>query len=117
MGSDNSNSRLIYSTDFGSACPDCGKPKKGCICRKIKKTTAPEASGAVRVRYESAGRKGKGVTLITGLHLSEEKFLELSKKLKQQLATGGTVKDFVIELQGDQREKVVQALRKLGYAA
>jgi translation initiation factor 1 len=117
MEANNSNSRLIYSTDFGSACPDCGKPKNNCICRKMKKTTAPETSGAVRLRYESVGRKGKGVTLITGLPLSEENLLELSKKLKQQLATGGTVKDFAIELQGDFREKAAQALRKSGYAA
>lgn len=117
MGTNNSNSRLIYSTDFGSACPDCGKPKNKCICRRIKKAALPEASGAVRLRYESAGRKGKGVTLIIGLPLSEEKLQELSKKLKQQLAVGGTVKDWTIELQGDQREKAAQALRKLGYAA
>lgn len=109
------NSRLIYSTDFGSACPDCGKPKNSCICRQMKRTTMPEASGAICVRYEVAGRKGKGVTLITGLALNEEKLLGLAKKLKQQLGTGGTVKDFAIELQGDHREKALQALHKLGY--
>ncbi len=75
----------------------------------------PEASGAVCVRYEVAGRKCKGVTLIAGLPLNEEKLLGLAKKLKQQLGTGGTVKDFTIELQGDQREKAAQALHKLGY--
>lgn len=76
----------------------------------------PEASDAIRVRYEVAGRKGKGVTLITGLALNEEKLLALAKKLKQQLGTGGTVKDFTIELQGDHREKALQALHKLGYS-
>lgn len=115
MKFNNSNSRLIYSTDFGSACPNCGKPKNNCICRQIKKKAVPETSGALHVSYEIAGRKGKGVTLITGLPLSEERLQELSKKLKQQLGTGGTIKDFAIELQGDHREKVLQALRKLGY--
>lgn len=113
--SNNSDSHLIYSTDFGSACLDCGKPKNSCICRQMKKKALPETNGAVRLRYETALRKGKGVTLIKGLPLSEEKLLELSKKLKQQLGIGGTVKDFTIELQGDHREKAAQILRKLGY--
>lgn len=106
---------IIYSTGVGSVCPDCGKPKKSCICRQIKKSIVPEASGAARIRYTTAGRKGKGVTLITGLPLSQEQLLGLAKKLKQQFGTGGAVKDFVIELQGDQREKTLAVLRKSGY--
>ncbi len=109
-------SRLIYSTDLGSVCPDCAKPKNNCICRQIKRRAVPETGGAVRIRYEIAGRKGKAVTLITGLPLSEERLLDLAKKLKQQFGTGGAVKHFVIELQGDQRKKTVCALRKLGYS-
>lgn len=116
MKFNNSDSYLIYSTDFGSACPDCGKSKNSCVCRQIEKKVCLKTSGAACVRYEAARRKGKGVTLIKGLPLSEEKLLELSKKLKQQLGTGGTVKDFTIELQGDHREKAIQTLRKLGYA-
>lgn len=106
---------IVYSTDFGSACPECGKPKKSCICREIKKKALPETSGSARIRYETAGRKGKGVTLITGLPLSREDLSDLARKLKQQFGTGGAVKDFIIELQGDQREKTDQALRKLGF--
>ncbi len=111
----NSNSRLVYSTDIGSICPDCGKPKKSCICRQMKRETVFKPNGAVCIRYETAGRKGKGMTLITGLPLSEDDLLAMAKKLKQQFAAGGAVKDFVIELQGDHREKAVLALRKLGY--
>ena len=116
MKTDNSYSRLVYSTEFGEACPDCGKAKKSCICKQIKKAAVFEISKGVRVRYETAGRKGKGVTLITGLVLNEEALFGLAKKLKQQLGTGGAVKNFVIELQGDHREKVISALRKLGYS-
>lgn len=115
MPSNNSNYRLIYSTDFGSACPKCARPKNECICKQVKRKAMPETSGVVRIRYETAGRKGKGMTLIIGLPLSRERLLDLAKKLKQQFGTGGAVKDFVIELQGDQREKVIQSLRKLGY--
>jgi len=110
------NSHLIYTTDLGPVCPDCGKPQKNCVCRQAKRKIVPETSGKVRVRYETVGRKGKGVTLISGLPLNQESLLTLARGLKQQFGTGGAVKDFVIELQGDQREKVIQALRKLGYS-
>jgi translation initiation factor 1 len=107
--------RIVYSTDFGTACPECGKPKNDCVCRKLKKEALPKARGAVRIRYETAGRKGKGVTLISGLPLSRERLSDLARKLKQSLGTGGAVKDFTIELQGDQREKLMPILRKEGY--
>ncbi len=97
-------------------CPDCARPKKDCICRMVRKTVLPSTSGRLRLRYETAGRKGKGVTLITGLPLNQEDLLKLAKKLKQQLGTGGAVKDFVIELQGDQRQKTAEVLLKLGYS-
>jgi len=106
---------LVYSTDFGSACPECGKPKNECICRQRAREAVPQAFGAVRVRSETAGRKGKTVTLVVGLSLSQEELTDLAKKLKQQLGTGGAVKDSIIELQGDHRQKAAQALRTLGY--
>jgi len=109
---DNSESRLIYSTDRGAVCPDCNNSEKNCMCRQIKKAAVPEMNGVVRVRYETKGRKGKGVTLITGLLLSENGLEELSRQLKRHLSTGGTVKDHTIELQGDHREKVEQILRR-----
>ncbi|MFH0791357.1 MAG: stress response translation initiation inhibitor YciH [Candidatus Omnitrophota bacterium] len=117
MKANNSNTRLVYSTDIGSICPACGKPKNSCVCRQMKRKAVSESNGAVCIRYETAGRKGKGMTLITGLPLSEDGLLAIAKKLKQQFATGGAVKNFVIELQGDQREKAIPALRKLGYLA
>jgi len=108
-------SRLVYTTSFGSACPECSQPIKKCACRENKKKVVPQTDGKVRLSYETAGRKGKGVTLIAGLPLSEEKLLVLAKQLKSQFGIGGSVKDKTIELQGDQREKTAAELRKLGY--
>lgn len=109
------NSRLVYSTSVGSICPACSQPVKSCMCRQKKKKALPQTDGTLRLRYDVAGRKGKGVTLIIGLPLSEEGLLDLAKHLKGKFGTGGSVKDGVIELQGDQREKALVELRKLGY--
>lgn len=113
---DTTNHNFIYSTDKGSICSDCSKPIKECICRQIKRNALPETSGRVRIRHETAGRKNKGVTIIYGLPLSQEQLEKLAKKLKSTFGTGGAVKDYTIELQGDQREKVTVELRRLGYS-
>lgn len=113
---DIADSHLIYSTDKGSICPDCSKPIKECICREIKRNALPETSGKVKIRHETAGRRNKGVTIIYGLPLNLEQLEKLAKKLKSTFGTGGTVKDHTIELQGDQRKKVVVELRRLGYS-
>jgi len=112
---DIADSHLIYSTDNGSVCPDCSKPIKECVCRKLRRNALPETSGKVKIRRETAGRKNKGVTIIYSLPLSQEQLEKLAKKLKSTFGTGGTVKDHTIELQGDQREKVAVELRRLGY--
>ncbi len=109
------SSKLVYSTGYGATCPECGKVVNRCICQEIKKAVIPNADGIVRLRYEIKGRKGKGVTLITGLALSEIGLLGLAKKLKQRFGTGGAVKDYTIQLQGDFRQQTAQQLRKLGY--
>ena len=69
----------------------------------------------VRVGRETKGRRGKGVTTVSDLPLDENGLLELAAKLKQRCGTGGTVKDGRIEVQGDQRERLVAELEKLGY--
>lgn len=97
------NSRPVYSTDQGRLCPGCGKPQGACICRKQAVSTG---DGIVRVSRETKGRKGKGVTLITGVALPEEDLKQLGSKLKQLCGTGGTVKDGVIEIQGDHRDRL-----------
>jgi translation initiation factor 1 len=113
----NSSSRIVYSTDHGQMCPDCGHPVKECICRELKRTAAPGTDGLVRVRYETKGRKGKGVTVISGLPVNQAILETLARDLKQKLGTGGTVREFSIELQGDHREQAAQELLARGYVA
>jgi translation initiation factor 1 len=71
----------------------------------------------VRVARETKGRKGKGVTLVTGLPLDGAALKALAKELKKTCGTGGTVKDGVIEIQGEHRDTLVAALKKRGYDA
>lgn len=113
---DTADSNLIYSTDKGPICPKCSQAVKECICREMKRNALPETSGKVRIRHETAGRKNKGVTIIYGLPLNKDQLGDLAKKLKSTFGTGGTVKDYTIELQGDQRARVAVELRRLGYA-
>jgi translation initiation factor 1 len=108
-----SNSRLVYSSDSGRACPECGRPVKGCVCRK--KTGPPGGDGIVRIRRESKGRGGKTVTVIVGVPLNEEGVRALAGELKKRCGTGGTVKDGVIEIQGDHRDLLMAELSAKGY--
>ena len=64
---------------------------------------------------QATGRKGKGVSLVTGLALESAALAALAKQLKQRCGAGGTVRDGVIEIQGDHRETLADALRALGY--
>lgn len=113
---DTTDSQLVYSTDKGTTCPDCSRPVKECVCRQIKRSALPVTGGKVRIRHETAGRKNKGMTIIYGLPLSQEQLEKLAGNLKSTFGTGGAVKDYTIELQGDQREKVTVELRRLGYS-
>ena len=110
----NKNSRLVYSTEFGTMCPECNHPKNECRCRK-KLKTVPKGDGIVRLMRETKGRKGKGVTLITGIPLSGEELKQLAKSLKQKCGSGGSIKNGVIEIQGDHRPLLEEELKKLGY--
>ncbi|MES2662422.1 MAG: stress response translation initiation inhibitor YciH [Pseudomonadota bacterium] len=98
-----SNSRLVFSTLSG----------------RVKETKAPESvpqgDGIIRIRREISGRKGKGVTTITGFLLQEAELKVLAKDLKQLCGTGGSVKNGVVEIQGDQREKIKTELESRGF--
>ncbi|NJD91126.1 MAG: translation initiation factor Sui1 [Geobacter sp.] len=109
------NSRLVYSSDAGRICPECGKPQAACVCRK--KSAALAGDGVVRVRRESKGRGGKTVTVITGVPLNDTAVKVLATELKKRCGTGGTVKDGVIEIQGDHRELLLAELTSRGYRA
>lgn len=75
----------------------------------------PPQQQTIYLHRESAGRGGKAVTLVRNLVLSAEAMKSLAKRLKQECGTGGTVKDGVIEIQGEHREKIAGLLTKLGY--
>jgi translation initiation factor 1 len=95
--------KLVYSTGRGRVSAPAPSPR------------APRGDGIVRVRRESQGRGGKTVTTIAGVGASEDKLREIAGELKRLCGTGGTVKDWVIEIQGDHREKIVAALEQRGY--
>jgi translation initiation factor 1 len=71
----------------------------------------------VRVGRETKGRAGKGVTVVTGLPLAQAQLEALASELKKRCGSGGTVRDGVIEIQGEHRDILVQELTKLGYQA
>ena len=107
-----SSSRLVYSTASGPAgqsCSKCGKQLRKCQCGK---QTPVLSDGVIRIGRETKGRKGKGVCLISGVPLKGEELASLAKTLKALCGTGGTVKDGVIEIQGDHREALKAALEK-----
>ncbi|MGH2945956.1 MAG: translation initiation factor [Solirubrobacteraceae bacterium] len=83
--------------------------------RRVRPEIAPTTSGPVRVRRETAGRRGKPVTSVSNLPLDQAGLRELAGRLKKRCGVGGTAKDGVIELQGDHREVVVETLRAEGY--
>ena len=75
----------------------------------------PKGDGIVRVGRETAGRKGKGVTVITGVPLAGDALDDLATRLKKRCGSGGTVDGARIEIQGDHRDLLVAELGKLGY--
>lgn len=110
------DSRRVYSTEQGRLCPDCGAAQASCRCRE-QAAQRVLGDGRVRVSRETKGRKGKGVTLITGLPLAEAELKTLATRLKQRCGTGGAVKEGHIEIQGDHRDMLVSLLQEMGYAA
>ena len=105
---------LVFSTDAGRHCPDCSRPVDACIC---KQSVIPEGDGIARVRRETKGRGGKTVTTITGVPLAEEPLKELASLLKKRCGCGGSLKDGVIEIQGDHVQLLLDELLKQGFKA
>ncbi|MDD5037137.1 MAG: translation initiation factor Sui1, partial [Methylococcaceae bacterium] len=103
---------LVYSTGQGRMCPECGKPKADCRCRKQPAAPPPKGDGFIRVGRETQGRKGAGVTVISGVPLAAEALKALAKELKTRCGSGGTLKDGVIEIQGEHRDLLVEELGK-----
>ncbi|HAD05184.1 MAG: translation initiation factor SUI1 [Desulfuromonadales bacterium GWD2_61_12] len=107
------NSRLVYSSERGRICPGCSQPVAACCCHKP--SPAPAGDGIVRVRRECKGRGGKTVTVISGLPLVGEELKTMAGDLKRRCGSGGTVKDGLIEIQGEHLALIVAELQQRGY--
>ncbi len=104
---------IVYSSEHGEMCPVCEKPVSQCSCKQ--KQPSNRGDGIVRVARQTKGRKGKCVTVITGVPLTLDGLHTLAKELKKKCGIGGTVKEGTIEMQGDQRDRLVEGLKKYGY--
>jgi translation initiation factor 1 len=113
MKSRSTSGGLVYSTDSGRMCPKCRLPVASCRCSATPVRVASD--GVVRVSRETKGRAGKGVTLVRGLALDPLALAALGKQLKTACGSGGTVKDGVIEVQGDHCARVMEMLAGQGF--
>lgn len=104
--------RIVYSTDPDPVklCPRCGRSP--CVCQSID---LPARGQTAYVQRDRKRRKGKTVTVISGLQHTPATFKQLLSTLQAACGAGGTVKDGEIEIQGDQRERVAAKLQELGY--
>ena len=102
-----SDTKVVWSTTDG----DLRKARDP----RLKERLA--AGGRVTVRRETAGRRGKGVTTVSGVPLDDAGLRDLAGRLKKRCGVGGSVKDGVIELQGDHRDVVLEVLKADGYDA
>ena len=106
--------RLVYSTDGGRLCPQCHRPVAGCVCGNAP-GAIDQGDGIVRLQRQTKGRGGKAVTLVTGIPLPAAELKILARTLKQKCGVGGSIKDGIIEIQGDQRQLIKPELEQLGY--
>jgi translation initiation factor 1 len=105
---------LVYSTEGGRMCPACRQPVAACTCRAMKPASG-RGDGIVRVSRETQHRGGKTVTIVRGLALDAVALAALGKRLRSACGAGGTVKDGVLEVQGDHAERVVALLQQDGW--
>ncbi|MHB0869633.1 MAG: translation initiation factor Sui1 [Chloroflexota bacterium] len=111
---------VVYDSDLGRICPACQKPARSCGCRQkkaIPQQGAPKSDGVVRVSRDRRNRRGKTVTVVTGVHGHPAALEELATQLKRLCGCGGTAKDGVIEIQGDHRDLILSKLIEMGFKA
>jgi translation initiation factor 1 len=101
---------LVYSTDGGRMCPACRKALGACVCGTRARAATP-GDGIVRVGRETKGRGGKAVTLVRGLPLDDTALAALGKRLRGACGAGGTLKDGVLEVQGDHVDRIIALLQ------
>ncbi|MGL4861118.1 MAG: stress response translation initiation inhibitor YciH [Enterobacteriaceae bacterium] len=97
------NSRLVYSTESGRIKEEVQKPER------------LKGDGIVRIQWQTSGRKGSGVCVVTGLDLEDDAINTLAATLKKKCGCGGTVKQGVIEIQGDKRDLLKKLLQESGF--
>jgi translation initiation factor 1 len=107
--------RIVYSSHTGRMCPACGWPVNDCKCSSTLSREAVPDRVVAKLRLETKGRGGKGVTVVFDLPRNAEFLKSLSQELKKSCGVGGTVTDDTIELQGDQRERLRPLLQAKGY--
>jgi translation initiation factor 1 len=103
---------LVYSTEGGRMCPACRRPLADCACRAV---APPAGDGVLRVSRERQGRGGKVVTFVRGAALDDAALAALGRRLRAACGAGGTVKDGVVEVQGDHAERLVEWLGGEGF--
>ncbi|KAA3606286.1 MAG: stress response translation initiation inhibitor YciH [Calditrichaeota bacterium] len=99
-----SNSKLVYSTDTGRVSETENQNQQ-----------TKKGDGIVRVKREVKGRKGKPVTTIHGIEADNDTLKEIASKLKRKCGVGGSLKNGVIEIQGDKRDTIIPELEKEGF--
>ena len=109
----NTGGGLVYSTEGGRMCPACRRPVAQCTCRQAAQ--APAGDGIARVLRETKGRGGKAVTVVRGVPVDGAALVKLGQDLKAACGSGGTVKDGIIEVQGDHVEKIMALLQQRGF--
>lgn len=95
------NSRLVYSTDTGRI-------------KEEQKPVRPAGDGIVRIQRQTSGRKGKGVCVVSGIDLDDAELAKLAAELKKKCGCGGSVKEGLIEIQGDKRDLIKSLLEAKG---
>jgi translation initiation factor 1 len=106
------DSFTVYSTET-KVCRKCGRA----VCACGRAATPTRAPGTVRVGRETKGRKGAGVTVVTGLDMTEAQLRDLLSACKKRLGCGGTLRDGVLEFQGEHRDALLAHLESLGIKA
>lgn len=108
---------VVWSSDAGKVvyCKRCGEPLERCHCGQRSGSSTPPGDGWVRLAREKAGRGGKVVTTVHGVPGDDAELARLAQELKRHCGAGGTVRNGVIELQGEHREKLKARLISLGY--
>jgi translation initiation factor 1 len=112
---DRPGARLVYASNIGRVCPGCGWPAGDCKCSSTFANDPVPVRIVAKLRVEKKGRGGKSVTVVDGLPRNAAFLTALSAELKRTCGTGGTVFETGVELQGDLRERVREALVKKGF--